>query len=55
MQETREGKGIKQRNMAGNDEGSSSDDDTLGEDDDYRPLTESDLQLTSILLDDLHT
>ena len=39
---------------AGGDEGSSSDDE-LGEDDAYRPLTDRDLRLDSVLLDDLHT
>ena len=41
-------------NGNGDDE-SSSDDDTLGEDDAYRPLTERDLQLDSLVLDDIHT
>ena len=45
-------------NMANNgddDNGSGSDDDTLGVNDVYQPLTEEDLQLDSVLLDDLHT
>ena len=48
---------IRDNNMAdnaGGDEGSSSDDE-LGEDDAYRPLTDRDLRLDSVLLDDLHT
>ena len=39
---------------ADGDDGSSSD-DALGEDENYRPLTELDLRLDSVLLDDLHT
>ena len=42
-------------NNGDGDNGSSSDDDTLGADDAYRPLTDEDLQLDSLLLDDLHT
>ena len=36
------------------DDGSSSD-DALGDDESYHPLTESDLRLDSVLLDDIHT
>ena len=40
-----------------NDSGSEGDssDDALGDDDFYRPLTESDCRLDSVLLDDIHT
>ena len=41
-------------NNASGDEGSSSDDE-LGEDDAYHPLTDLDISLDSVLLDDLHT
>ena len=41
-------------NNASGDEGSSSDDE-LGEDDGYHPLTDLDISLDSVLLDDLHT
>ena len=37
-----------------NSDGDSSD-DALGDDDAFRPLTESDCRLDSVLLDDLHT
>ena len=41
-------------NNASGDEGSNSD-DKLGEDDAYCPLTDLDIRLDSVLLDDLHT
>ena len=52
--ERNKGKGNNMPDNPHADDGSSSD-DALGDDESYHPLTESDLRLDSVLLDDIHT